>query len=92
MIIGQYSFYHVIAKMPGISYETVLQHVATHGYVIITPQKLEDAVIALNATWIDNIDEWAQKHLHDKLVKAGNIIPDTRYQLLSLYFSLFARV
>ena len=57
--------------MPGLAYEFVMKHVASHGYVVITPERYQEAVIALNATWIDEVDEWAQKHLSDKLVDAG---------------------
>ena len=28
-------------------------------------------MVALNATWLDDVDEWAQRHLKDKLVNAG---------------------
>ena len=50
----------------------MMMHIASHGYVVITPEKLQDSLIALNATWIDEVDDWAQKHLSDRLTSAGN--------------------
>ena len=62
------------AKVPSSAYDTVLLHVASHGYVVIAPEKVEDVMLALNATWLDDVDHWAQSHLKSRLVNAGNAI------------------
>ena len=70
-IIDFFKIVNVSAIIPAVAYETMLAHVASHGYVILAPEKVQGVIPALNATWIDDVDQWAQDHLHDRLVNAG---------------------
>lgn len=61
------------AIIPPHGYETMLTHVASHGYVVLAPERIQDPFSALNASWIDDVDTWAQDHLLDRLLNNGKI-------------------
>ena len=49
----------------------MLIHVASHGFVVIGPQLFEGPANSINATWVSGVDDWARKHLLDKLINEG---------------------
>lgn len=71
MLVCWKCFTPVSAIIPPHAYETMLMHVASHGYVVLAPEKIQWIIPALNASWIDDVDSWAQDHLLNRLINEG---------------------
>ena len=49
---------------------TVLSHMASHGYVVISPFTYYSLPTSqYNAEWMNHIDDWSQKNLQNKLIE-----------------------
>ena len=49
---------------------TVLSHMASHGFVIISPFTYYSLPTSqYNAEWMNHIDDWSQKNLQNKLIE-----------------------
>ena len=49
---------------------TVLSHIASHGFVVISPFTYHSLPTSqYNAEWMNHVDNWSQKNLQNKLVE-----------------------
>ena len=49
---------------------TVLSHMASHGFVVISPFTYYSLPTSqYNAEWMNHVDNWSQKNLQNKLVE-----------------------
>lgn len=57
--------------MPTNAYETVMTHIASHGYTILAPFKLNWPEDQFNAEWMIRLHEWCEANVMDILKGDG---------------------
>ena len=59
--------------MPTNAYETVMSHIASHGFVILAPFKLNWPGAQFDAEWMIQLHEWCEGNVMDILREQGEI-------------------
>ena len=64
-ILDTYIFLDLI---PAVLYHTVMEQIASHGFVVMSPFVISYPTIEYNTAWQIELHGWAERHVEDVLI------------------------